>query len=165
MIFDLGHLTAPSCTEVNHRIQCAWFKFGQHTNILCNRKVSIQLRLKFFDAIVSSTILFGLGALPLSSSSLRKIEATQNKMLRKIVGWIRIKDEEWEETMRRMKHRVDRALQQYPFIPWRRRIAKYLWKVVLRVKTLLNESWINEASDWDPNECDDPSSEYFYTDV
>lgn len=23
--------------EVNHRIQCAWFKFGQHRDTLCNK--------------------------------------------------------------------------------------------------------------------------------
>ena len=156
-----GECALRETTEVNHRIQCAWFKFGQHTNILCNRKVSIQLRLKFFDAIVSSTILFGLGALPLSSTSLRKIEVTENKMLRKIAGWIRIKEETWEVTMRRMKYRVQRALQQHPLTPWRRKIAKYLWKLVLRIKTSPSESWINESSEWAPNEIDDVSCDYF----
>ena len=46
--------------EVNHRIQCAWFKFGQHRDVLCNKNVSIQLRLKLFDTTVTPTILFGL---------------------------------------------------------------------------------------------------------
>ena len=56
--------------EVNHRIQCAWFKFGQHRDVLCNKNVSIQLRLKLFDATVTPTMLFGLAVLPLSKPSI-----------------------------------------------------------------------------------------------
>ena len=147
--------------EINYRIKCAWYKFGQLENTLCNRHISICLRLKLFNAVVIPTILFGVAILPLSSASLETIEATQRKMLRKIIGWVRLLDEAWELIMRRMKDRVNRALEKYPIIQWKRRIAKYLWKYVLRLKTTSNELWINEASNWDPNECDDPSSEYF----
>ena len=141
--------------------KCISCVLGQHTNVLCNRKISIQLRLKFFDAIVSPTILFGLGALPLSTISLRKVEVVERKMLRKIVGWVRIQDEAWDITMRRMKYRVQRGLQQYPFILWRRRIAKSLWKLVLRIRSSPSESWINESSFWAPNDINDTSSDYF----
>ena len=58
--------------EVNHRIQCAWYKFGQHANILCNRAISIHLRLKLFDAIITPTVLFGIAILPLSATIIRE---------------------------------------------------------------------------------------------
>ena len=59
-----------------------------------------------------------------------------------------------------MKLRVDRALQQRPIVAWRERIAKSLWKMVLRVKEAPSESWIHETSMWEVNECDDPYSEF-----
>ena len=51
-----AHPVFRESTKVNHKIQCAWFKFGQHTNVVCNQKFCIQLRLNFFDAIVFPTI-------------------------------------------------------------------------------------------------------------
>lgn len=146
--------------EVKHRIQCAWYKFGQYKHILTNGKVSIQLRLRLFDAVVTPTILYGLAVLPLSTILLEDIEIVQRKMLRKIVGWVRLPEETWEVTMRRMKFRVNRALQQRPVMAWSERIARNLWKMVLRIKEAPNESWINKTSMWEVNECDDPYSEF-----
>ena len=68
--------------EINHRIQCVWMKFGQHRKTLCNQNVSIHLRLKLFDAVVTPTLIFGLAVLPLSTTSLEKIAVLQRKMLR-----------------------------------------------------------------------------------
>ena len=81
-------------------------------------------------------------------------------MLRKIAGWIRIRDEPWEYTMRRMRNRVENALQQYAVMPWKKRIGKYLWKFILRVKGAPNEAWIHQSSTWAPNEINDDASEY-----
>ena len=156
-----GESTFREQTEVNHRIQCAWYKFGQMKNILCNHHISIQLRLKLFDAVVTPTILFGLAVLPLSSASLEKIQVTQRKMLRKMVKWVRIQGEAWDVTMRRMKMRVASASEKYPVMPWKNRIAKYLWQFILRIKMAPNESWIKQVSNWEPNECDDPFNKYF----
>ena len=82
-------------------------------------------------------------------------------MLRKIVGWVRLRDESWEVTMRRMKYRVEHALKLYVVMPWRKKIGKCLWDYVLRIKTASNESWIKQSSMWLPNESEDPDSEYF----
>lgn len=93
---------------------------------------------KLFDAIVNPTILFGLAILPLSTVPLNKTEIDQRKMLRKIAGWVRIKNEPWEDTMRRMKDRVACALQQHLVMPWKKRIGQYLWKFILRVGSAPN---------------------------
>ena len=135
-------------------------KFGQHRKTLCNRNVAIHLRLKLFDMVVTPTLLFGLAVLPLSNISLQKIEVLQRKMLRKLVGWVRLKDEPWEDTMRRMKHRVDHALSKYPIKMWKERLAIYLWNFVLRVKAAPATSWMSQSSNWEPNLSEDASSEY-----
>ena len=62
--------------------------------------------------------------------------------------------------MRRMKLRVARALGSCAIMPWKNRLAKYLWKFILRVKNARSESWIKLASEWQPNECDDAFNEY-----
>ena len=142
-------------TEINHRIKCAWYKFGLHSSTLCNHHISIKLRLKFFDAVVTPTILFGLAVLPLTQTSIQKILVTQRKMMRKMVGWVRIGDESWEVTMRRMKLRVENGLAQHPIMWWNRRIAKYLWKFALRVKTSPVDSLLSQSTAWEPKMIDD----------
>ena len=81
-------------------------------------------------------------------------------MLRKMAGWIRIGDESWEVTMRRMKLRVNRALKQYPLKSWSIRLARYQWKMILRIKGVADDSWIKTSSMWEPNMIDDSFSEY-----
>ena len=73
--FLSGNLDARGLIEVRHRIQCAWMKFGQNARTVTNRKVSLKLRLRLFDAVVSPSLLFGLVALPISEDNLNRIDA------------------------------------------------------------------------------------------
>ena len=77
------------------------------------------------------------------------------------MGWARLGNQLWETTMRRMKDRVQHALLQYPVMMWKQRIAKHLWKFMLRVKTAPTDQWISQSSKWVPSECEDASSEFF----
>ena len=83
----------------------------------------MKLRLKLFDAVVSPCVLFGLGALPMYATLREKVDITQRKMLRRIVGWRRIPEEPWNETMRRMKNRANDALEQWRIKAWFDRVT------------------------------------------
>ena len=69
--------------------------------------------MKFFDAVVMPTILFGLHTLALTGVQLSKLDSLHKRMLRSMVWWIRIQDESWHDTMSRMKSRVSKALHQH----------------------------------------------------
>ena len=109
-----GILENRGAVEINHRIQVAWMKYGQFSKILGNRKVSIKLRLKLFDVIVSPVLLFGLSILPLCQSHLEKIDVVERKMLREIMGWVRLRTDDWEITMQKMLLRLKSASDHYP---------------------------------------------------
>ena len=66
--------------------------------MLINKHVSVKLRLKLFDAVVTPTILYGLHKLPLTHFQLQKLDALQRQMLRSIVGWVRVGHEPWHMT-------------------------------------------------------------------
>ena len=51
-----GNLASSVSVEVAHRVQVAWRKFSQHRSTLVNKNVSLALRMKLFDALVSLTI-------------------------------------------------------------------------------------------------------------
>ena len=79
--------------EVRNRLRAAWAKFHQHRRWLLNRHVSLHLRLRLFAAVVSPCALFAAMVLPLTKHDLEKFAVTQRKMLRSIVGWLRVPDE------------------------------------------------------------------------
>ena len=105
-----GNLSQRHVTELRHRIRVTWYKFQRHRKVLTNKHVSIKLRLKLFDAVVTPTILYGLHTLPLTHFQLQKLDALQRRMLRSIVGWVRAEGEPWRMTMHRMKLRVNAHL-------------------------------------------------------
>ena len=85
---------------------------------LLNKKVPVKLRLRLFDTVVTPTVIYSLSTTPLTTAQLAKLDAVQRKMLRRIIGWIRFDDEEWETTGQRMKARLDAALHLCPMKPW-----------------------------------------------
>ena len=155
-----GDLDNRVYAETQHRTKVAWMKLGQHSKTLCNKNVSIKLRMKLFDSVVSPSSLFGLVVLPLQVSCIGKSNVAQTKMIRKMVGWIRIADEPWENTMRRMGTRVTNAVKQSKMKEWSTRLAETQWKFVARLKTLPITSWQNRAAFWQPDHIDDPACEY-----
>ena len=99
-----GNLNSRTKVANMHRIQCAWHKlhfflffskFHQHKFILLNKHVSLRLRLKLFHATAFPTAMFGLSSLALTQEHLHKLDVVQRRMLRSIVGWVRIPDEPW----------------------------------------------------------------------
>ena len=141
----LGRLVTLStnrCTiEVSNRLRAAWGKFAQHHKWLTNQQVSLHLRLKLFDSVVSPTALFATSSLPLTSAHFSRLGRAQRKMLRCIVGWVRIDDEPWSDTMHRMRNRMDRAAKLYFVQPWSIRLLRSQWSFACHLSTLRFSSW------------------------
>ena len=93
-------------------------KFHKLAPTLLNRKIPIPLRLKLFHSVVNLAVCYSLSTTPLTSEHIGKLDAVQRKMLRKIVGWVRFDDENWETTGHRMKARLEAALQRHPVQEW-----------------------------------------------
>ena len=50
-------------------------KFNEHRDTLLNRHVSLRLRWKIFDSVITPTILFGLLTRPFDFNSVSKIRS------------------------------------------------------------------------------------------
>ena len=115
-----GNLASRVSVEFAHKLQVAWRKFSRHRSTLVNKNASLALRMKLFDklfdALVSPTILFGLSTLPLTKMHVQKLDTTQRKMLRSMVGWIRVDGEDWADTMRRMNTRICKFFVSCEFV-------------------------------------------------
>ena len=90
----------------------------------------MQLRLKYFDACVGPTILFGMAAFPMTRGQIEDMDGLQRQMLRRIVGWRRIDGEEWKETMKRMNLQLSRGLDLHYGQPWSIAFASNQWRYI-----------------------------------
>ena len=139
-----------SKVKLNHRLQVAWGKFHQHRKWILDSNIPVGLRLRFFDAVVSPGALYSCAVLALNSDELERFDIVQRKMLRSIVGWRRIQGEEWECTMRRMKSRVQRALEMHAERKSSRRIMNSRWNYALHVNFTDKSAWTKIVCDWNP---------------
>ena len=117
--------------------------------MLTNKHVALKLRLKFFDSVCSPTILFGLATLPLSKSQLRRLDVTQRKMLRTIVGWVAVDSTDWKTTMQRMNEKLGAALRLYPISLWSDAVFRKQFRLSACVCRHL-ERWPAAATFWNP---------------
>eukprot|EP00435_Cladocopium_sp_Y103_P027156 s884_g6.t1 len=113
-----GDMTLRTNVEFEHRLHAAWANFQKYKQIILNKHVSLKLRLNFFDHVVSPTAMFGIATLPLTKVQIQKLDVVQRRMLRSIVGWGRMTDESWQDTMRRMNSRLDFAVTLHPVRKW-----------------------------------------------
>ena len=88
-----GDLRARSYCEVAHRVQITWMSFHKHRDVLMDKALSVHSRIKFFQTVITPTILFGLSSCSMTLSQVNSLDVVQRRMLRKIVGWTRRDDE------------------------------------------------------------------------
>ena len=135
-----GNLKQRGRVELHHRKTIAWAKFNKHRTILTNKHVSLKLRLKFFNAVVTPAMLFSLHTLALTKMQLENINVLQ------IVGWVRVNGEDWSETMRRMNHRLSVALELFLIPPWTEQLAKRQFQFAAKVAS--EQSWSSVVGHW-----------------
>ena len=141
-----GNLRQRGRVELHHRKTIASAKFNEHRTILTNKHVSLKLRLKFFKAVFTPAMLLSLHTLALTNVHLDSINVLQRKMLRSIVGWVRVNGEDWSETMRWMNHRLSVALELFPFPPWTEQLAKRQFQFAAKIAS--EQSWSSTVGNW-----------------
>ena len=139
-----GDLSKRGQADVNNRIQSAWAAFHKHRSVLTNKHVTLRSRLKLFASAVTPTIMFGLKSCPCTVAHLKQIHAVQRKMLRAVVGWTRVPGENWADTMRRMRDRVQRALDMSKMQDWSKILVGLKYRLA-HVVASCPHSWAHAA--------------------
>ena len=81
--------------EFQYHQQTIWTSFHRHESVLLNHAVSQHVRMEYVEVCVGPALLFCTAVLRVSRSQLQKIDILQRKMSRRIVGWRRIDDNDW----------------------------------------------------------------------
>ena len=96
-----------------------------YKHIFLNKQGSLVLRLNLFDAVVSPAMLFGLAALPLTKVGLPKLGVVHTRMLRSVLGCVRIhEDQSWRDIMVQMNHKLTIANILFPRQDWEDRLFR-----------------------------------------
>ena len=82
-----GDLLKRSEANLDYRLECAWGKFHCNKTVLTNPEISLRLRLRLFDAVVTPTALYGLASTALTALQRSRIASVRRRMLSKIVRW------------------------------------------------------------------------------
>ena len=102
-------------TEVDNRISKAWAKYGVFKDYLNDRSIPLNLRLKFFDAVITPTILYASECWTLTSNRQKKLRTTQRRMMRLITGAHRSYDdyEDHSSWMKDTTREIEATMKKY----------------------------------------------------
>ena len=132
--------------EFYHRVQQGWAMFHRHKKCILDKHVSLKHRLKYFDVCVTPTLLFALVVLPISKTKIESMDCLQRKMLRRIVGWRRIDDEEWSITMHRMRVRLENAEILYCCEAWSKKYLRLQWRYAVYLSKQSSDLWARKIN-------------------
>ena len=96
-----GDLRDRTTCNVNYRMECAWAKYHANSHVLTNRNISLRLRLRLFDAVVTPTAAHRRSSNGLTEEHRRRIDSARRLMLRKVAGCTNLDGDAWEDAGRR----------------------------------------------------------------
>ncbi len=146
-----GDLSRRGQRNLDHRLSCAWLRSHELQHTLCNRRILVHLRLRLFDSVVSPTVLYSLSTTALTATQLDWLDGIQRKMVRRIIGWIRVDDEDWHATGHRMKQRLTAALAKHTITNWSEARNKQKRRFIDQLQTNQAPALACRVYRWDTN--------------
>lgn len=108
--------------DFDFHLQAASRAFFAHKAVLCNRKVSLKHRLRYFHAMVTPVACFGCGHRTIRKHHLEQLDIEFRKLVRRIVGppvetdWAA----PWHEVLHTWNERVQVQIQRAGIPIWSR---------------------------------------------
>jgi hypothetical protein len=75
--------------DVSHRIKAGWLKWHQASGVLCDPRVSLKLKCKFYLTVIRSAMLYGAECWPTKRRHVQQLSVAEMCMLRWICGHTR----------------------------------------------------------------------------
>jgi hypothetical protein len=75
--------------DVSHRIKVGWLKWRQASDVLCNLRVPLKLKGKFYRTAIRPAMLYGAECWPTKRRHVQQLRVAEMRMLRWICGHTR----------------------------------------------------------------------------
>jgi hypothetical protein len=72
--------------DVSHKIKVGWLKWRQASDVLCNSRLPLKLKVKFYRTAIRSAMLYGAECWPTMRQHVQQLNVTDMRMLRWIYG-------------------------------------------------------------------------------
>ena len=163
----------PNEVEFSNRVAVAWGAFSKHKEELTDRRYWLKDRLKLFDAVVTSTLLYGCETWTLKADQQRRLQVLQRKMLRMVMnakrrtlqsssdnGSVHTETsdddsaasqlEPWPDFLKRTAHWVDQQLEREGLCQWVVQWRRRKWKWAGELMEGKIDKWSSRATLWQP---------------
>ena len=138
--------------DVDFHIQAACTAYCANIRILCDKTVSLQHHLRYFDAVVRPVARHAAGHRKIFKEDLHKLDVTFRRLLRSVVGppggmdWTR----PWHEILHVWNGRVHEQTRPCDVETWSKKCLKAHWKFAAYVALLPDDRWVVRALHWVP---------------
>jgi hypothetical protein len=72
--------------DLSHRIKAGWLKWRQASGVLCDLRVPLKLKGKFYRTTIRSAMLYGAECWPTKRQHVQQLSVAEMRMLRWICG-------------------------------------------------------------------------------
>jgi hypothetical protein len=72
--------------DLSHRIKASWLKWRQASDVLCDPRVSLKLKGKFYRTTIRPAMLYGAKCWPTKMRHVQQLSVAEMCMLRWICG-------------------------------------------------------------------------------
>jgi hypothetical protein len=72
--------------DLSHRIKADWLKWRQSSGVLCDRRMSLKLKVKFYRTAIRPAMLYGAEYWPTKRWHVQQLSVAEMRMLRWICG-------------------------------------------------------------------------------
>ncbi|GJY58463.1 hypothetical protein Tco_0458355 [Tanacetum coccineum] len=72
--------------DVAHRIRAGWMKWRAASGVLCDRRIPLKIKGKFYRAAIRPAMLYGSECWPITKALANKVEVAELRMLRWTCG-------------------------------------------------------------------------------
>ena len=139
-------------SDVEYHLQQAAKAFQKHRWMLQCKDCSIKHRLRYFEAVVSSTACFAAEHRPLYRKHLEKYDVQFRKLVRCIVepppgtNW----SAQWHEILHGWNMRVDHWSHASEISSWSKKCMTQYWNFASYIANLPAERWVRRTLAWQP---------------
>ena len=141
-----------STLDITYHLQAASRPLFANEQILCDKRVRLAVRLRFFDRVITPVALFASGHQKIRMSDLYKLDVVYRKMLRMTVGppnfveW----NAPWHDILHHWNEKALALAQQHGLYTWSEQCRKHHWKFAMHVANLPSNRWVKRVLLWNP---------------
>ena len=148
-----------TAVEVDNRIKCAWKKFCVWKDELTCKNYPLAERIRLFENTVTPTLLYGSCTWTVNSSITKRLQTTQRKMLRLILGHGRrrlttdsgIELETWVEWIQRVTRRAEQKMKEFGYLDWSTLQHRQKLQWSKKLEEFEEARWARLAYHWRPD--------------